>query len=264
MADTTLRIWISGLCLLVRETAKRKAHVITPTTGMKGMMNGKPHVHQHTAQWLVDLGYFGGGQTTDFYVRVPFDGFVMDLSNIQSTAPPADPGNYVPNVTDILKLDVIRTALEGKLPPEASSRLTLAHGTATDRLRGGCYDFEAKQNIEMPPAVEWTIEKISWPPRGISDETGLLSRLTPINDQVILYLFNAPAEELPVKPNNPPTSSDKPNRPPHYIAYYNLFDVSNETRVPKFRSTGPCDGTDRPLSLRGVNPFTCMLAGGDA
>lgn len=271
MPDTTLHISISGLCLLARDhsnQAKPMVHVLTPATGHKAMMDA-PHVHQHSAEWLIDLGYFGGGTVTDFYVRVPFGG-IFDLSNLATSAGPASLGNAVPSITDILKHKVKPTLLgeldaTSRLPDEATGRLTFAHGSDTAYVKGLCYDFESHL-VSMPPAIQWTIDRISqWPPANIVDPLNLMSQLKPIGNEVVLHLFHVPSEEMPKKPSDAPTSTDKPVRPPHYVAYYNLFDITSqpETRLPKVHA-GSCDqSADHEYHLLGPNPYTCMLGGGD-
>jgi hypothetical protein len=123
--------------------------------------------------------------------------------------------------------------------------------------------------------VEWEIPDVEGDsltlvcePIGGGGTQKALGTLFPIDGRVNVVLYHETAQDLPPDPL-PVESQAVPAAgftPPHFAAYYGLFDSPVATLLPRFRgSLGDCPPLANPCVAMppdlGGMPYTCLVAG---
>lgn len=269
----TLRITFSGLCLFVPEPANGgptgRMHVLMP--GMFGHHSG---ADRHVAALAYDTGYLlPGGAPTGITAMVRLTGqqftpvagaeanlsfcdHIVDLRDV--TQRPVDP-------------DVLGADPQGKL----MARATLGAGGITRVAPGLCWEWRPGEYRPIANKVEWEIPDVEGDaltlvstPIGGGGSQQALGTLYPINGRVNVVFHHETTQELP--PDPLPIEQQPVLEPgfipPHFTAYYGLFDGPVTPLLPRYRgSSGDCPPLANPCSLippdMGGVPSTCLAGG---
>jgi hypothetical protein len=262
----TLRIEISGLCLLVPE-GNQRLHVLMPSTATHDDGDHRdqhgPRIEPHRPWLIFDRAYLNQSDPLDTGDRVciPLTGMLLQVAHdggaIDTVSLPRQVVDLSRITKDTVSRELVTDLPDDHLPPVAS-RLTVTAGKVEGTHPGAVWELKGEK--ELAAQVDWEIHDIGGDSLQLTlqDSSGTrdLPRLYPRGtkaDLVVVSVFNTTADDLPIAP--PPPEGEKPDYDEpatHFAAYYTLFDYPDQTPLPRFRRLHN--------EMPGVRPYRCMLA----
>ncbi|HEV2148118.1 MAG TPA: hypothetical protein VGR37_12005 [Longimicrobiaceae bacterium] len=274
-----LKIVFTGLCLFVPDdrSAETAMHVLLPDSSGHVSHGGK----QHYVRLYYDEGYEGGGVLTRRLRPVKIDHQALIVPRLAGDAQVTLPRQIV-NLSRFTN-EPVAPEQTGKRPRKVRARVTLGSGLISGCDPGAYWELEGEP-VCMTNRVEWTVpvsdrDSISLQLEGLNsghDES--LGPLHKINEEIVLYVYNATQEDLP--PNRPgiPQPRGRPHEAEHFEVYYEIFSPAGKKGIPRLLApVGECPpgteddcsprkgnvrGTTAPQEIAGADPYACMVAGG--
>jgi hypothetical protein len=248
----TLDIKFTGLCLFVLGAVTKKLHVLLPVTGGGGVPKHEIRLYSPGSPgWSTNgvLLPYGTNVDVKSAETVPYLGFRDGLENLSAHWP---------------KSRVITRLLTGLIDSNRMvARVNSSGGqiSSTSPWRGSWDRDDKAENLILAPSATWTTLV------SIGDLFPLLAdpllTLPPINlvqgSNVHIEVRHAPADEQGpgADPNPPKPAYHSPSK--HFHAYSQLFDKPINARLLWKDEVGAkAVGRDK-----GINPYTCMIGGGD-
>jgi len=207
-----LTLTFTGMMVYVPETTqlrvlmpKTNESVAAPVVSSGGECSGESStntevcVEPHAARITFDTAYIRDGATAldDVVAHVSLRQKRLDVPVVGSTYVQGIP-SFVADI-GLVRQDV----LEGDANEVLTSRVRVRTGEATYADPGECWDYGG-QVRRMSHQVEWTISDIEadWIDLPLTDLSGVttqgsLPRLYPVDGKVELWIWHAPAFELP-------------------------------------------------------------------
>ncbi|HYH81459.1 MAG TPA: hypothetical protein VEX86_16770 [Longimicrobium sp.] len=226
---------INQLQVLMPKTAETiPAPVVSSNGGCSG--ENPECVEPHAARLTFDTAHTRQGMTA-------LDDVVAHVSLRQKRLDvPAVGSAYVRGVPSDIALatsPVRQDVLDGIANSDLASRIRVSTGAATYADPGECWEYQGIVR-RMSHQVEWTIagvpgDHLDLPLTDLSGLTGQgsLPRLYPINGQIELWVWHAPAFELPPDGIAPETPVDGDQA--HHFSHLGILLDSRALEMPLFR-----------------------------
>jgi hypothetical protein len=269
-----LTLTFTGMMLYVPETAQLRvlmpktaetvaAPVVTSTGECTGGSSTDTEVcvEPHAARILFDTAYTREGALAldDVLAHVSLRQKRLDVPMVGSTYVQGIP-SYVASLPSVVRQDV----LEGMADEVLAARIRIRTGQATYADPGECWEWGGEVQ-RMSHQVEWTISGIEgdYVDLPLTDLSGLttlgsLPRLYPVNGKVELWIWHAPAFEIPPDPIVPEAPDDGAGA--HHFAHLGVLLSSRSVDMPLFRPNqcGELPPGTRPRHRdRGVSALSC-------
>ncbi|HET7233922.1 MAG TPA: hypothetical protein VFJ16_28180 [Longimicrobium sp.] len=255
------------LQVLMPKTAETMAAPVISSTGEEcgaSTTDTSVCVEPHAARVTFDTAYVreGAQALDDVLAHVSLRQKRLEI--------PAVGGSYtrgIPSVVTVTSSPVRSDVLDGTADEVLMARLVVSTGGATYADPGECWEYQGDVR-RMSHQVEWTIPDIDDDHLDLSmtDLAGMAAqgsfpRLYPIDGKVELWVWHAPAYELPPDAITPeePVSGDQA----HHFAHLALLLDSRSLEMPLFRPNecGELPPGTRPRERdRGASVLSCTGA----
>lgn len=269
-----LTLTFTGMMLYVPETnqlrvlmPKTAETIAAPVIDSEGECTGATSedpevcVEPHAVRILFDTAYTRSGATAmdDALAHVSLRQKRLDVPVVGSTYVQGIP-SFVASVGSTVRADV----LAGEANEVLAARVRIRTGEATYADPGECWEYGSEVQ-RMSHQVEWTIsdiegDYIDLPLTDLSGLTtqGSLPRLYPVDGKIDLWIWHAPAFELPpdaIVPDTPAAGSAA-----HHFAHLAVLLQSRSLEMPLFRPNecGELPPGTRPRHRdRGISALSC-------